>query len=183
NRERHASRSYNRNAMPHIVVIQEIVTTWTAVSRGGSGATRRSQVPSILPLPNAHALDGVLRHVIECAEADAFAPRVIAFEHLAALPPPSRCLSFSDDASGVAVAYQWERSCGAPAREVQPPRRLFIVRPGELGRVVRNGRFAGEDRWSYEQVVTNVGLLTARDLARFAELAPATTADLRAKLR
>jgi hypothetical protein len=163
-----------------VIVIQELITTWTAASRGGAGAAQRNATPRVLPLP-AHAGTGVRHHVVTFDEASAFAPVVTSDTWLPALPERLHCIAFAEAAEGVVVSYQWDRSCGAPRRDLQPPRRLFVVHAGELGRAIHNGRFGGEDRWSYRQVVTNVAVID--EAGRFGGLQPAALADLRARLR
>jgi hypothetical protein len=74
-------------------------------------------------------------------------------------------------------------ACGAPERDLVPPRWLMELRRGDYGRVLHNGRFSGEGDWSYQQIVFNVAIadVVASDL--FMRAAPTVTADLRERLR
>jgi hypothetical protein len=169
--------------MSDVVVIQEVLLSWTKASRGGAGAARRNAVPLIAPLPpNISPAGDVLFHVVRLEEHQDFAARE-QFQQRHTLPASRRCLSFQRVDDGIAVSYARNRECGAPGGDLRPPRHLFVVHPGELARAICNGRFVGEGAWWYEQMVANVAVLMRRDLPRFHELVPAAVADLRASLR
>jgi hypothetical protein len=157
-----------------VVVVQKIAVLWTRASRGGEGARRRAAVPVAFELPAGGAF-----HSIVCDERDDFAPREV--EVRATVPAIDSCVLFEPARGIVRVGYQWSRECGAPARDLEPPRWVMEVR--DYGRIVHNGRFADEDGWRYQQIVFNVAVVDRMRTDMFTGAEPAKTVDLRVHLR
>src|SRR5689334_16711372 len=108
-----------------MIIVQEIITIWTKASRGGVGAARRNRVPRILPLPPVPPDAAVVHHVVTFSERDGFEPSPARCEALPVLPERFRCVRLAWDGAALSAAYQWLPECGAPGRDLQPPRRLF----------------------------------------------------------
>jgi len=163
-----------------MIVVQKIKVVWTKASRGGEGARRRAAVPLAFELPAFPAGDAAY-HAMFCEERDGFAPRDV--ERKTSLPEHSACVLFEVRGDGIRIGYQWSPACGAPERDLVPPRWLMELRRGDYGRVLHNGRFSGEGDWWYQQIVFNVAIadVVASDL--FMRAAPTVTADLRERLR
>ena len=138
-------------------------------------ASKRSRLPSALPLPYVPALDrsrnerAFLSHEAVFSDSDDFAhaSETVVWESFGVqrryfaenvrLVPEESVLR-------VEYAHGWYQ--GAPARS-EAPRQVMKLALGEWGQVVHNGRFGGYSDWSYRQVTLNAGLLDVDDLRPF----------------
>ena len=170
-----------------MIVIQDVVVSWTKEGRAGETAVRRNAVPEAFALPYLPEVDGgreVLLHTVRVDEATGFAPkhevraeeltrvRIIGCARLYAdpFPAPER----------LRVRYVYDGNCGGAPPRTSFPRDVFTLAPGEQARVVYNGRFSSTGTsWYYRKRVLSVAWVDERphpDL--FVRAEPETFRDL-----
>ena len=143
-----------------MLVIQRIQVRWSKESRGAPGSSRRSLVPTVLPLAlpaqrpslpvllQSHAFEerhdfedrGPSTELLTWAELDAVLPEL---------------LIRTDRDGGVTVRYDWRAELGAPPR---PRSELMALRDTGWLQVVHNGRHGLDPGWFYEQTHLSIGL-------------------------
>jgi hypothetical protein len=152
------------------VYIQAICTYWHKPSRGGTDALPRNRVPeavSLPPSPSAPKSGDYVLHRATYTAKNGFAAPTSSSLGITPYCPPNTggvSLSFEDDA--LHVAYQWDRSQGAPERYSRKVE-AFRLSPQQWGRVSYNGRRSGESCWWYEKWVYNIGLFSSPPLSVF----------------
>jgi hypothetical protein len=162
-----------------IVLIQEIRSIWSKVSRGGAAAALRNSVPEAALFPTIKAKPAahqIFHHLVVYGEANDFAVPVKSESvELATSSNDIGCVKINVLSERVAVAYEYNYKCGGlPPRQVRPGvnvREEVMIEPGSWVRVRYNGRFSG-DEWWYEKVVVNVGLLHKPDTEIFISTEP-----------
>lgn len=123
------------------VIVQHVQTSWTKLSVGEPGASRRQAVPAGFALP---AVTGSVTHVVTVREWQDFVPE---FAVQAVLPP-----NVTVEADGARVLVHVE----PPLPIGQAPRAPVRLGPGEWLRWVINGRVSGADEWIYWLQTYNV---------------------------
>jgi len=141
-----------------MLIVQRVVTRWSAAGRGAAAATRRREVPTVLPLPDGPEADLVV-HDVHAHELDDY--RLTA-----------RSLIGEDAAAVVSLRVQ-PRDAGTVAVRRQPlwvayprgplghGRHLFVLAPGQVGRYQLNFRTRQTQcqcapAWFYEHWVVHV---------------------------
>jgi hypothetical protein len=123
------------------VVVQHVQTSWTKLSRGEPGATRRNAVPRGFALPE---VTGSFTHQVAVREWEDFTPEFSVRTQL----PAGLDVRVEPGRLRVLVDPPFP---GATAR--RPAVRLG---PGEWLRWRINGRVSGEDQWIYWLQTYNV---------------------------
>lgn len=156
--------------MGNVIVVQQICTSWTKVSRGGENAAKRNAVPEVASLPVQHLIEVnknntdnkddlvLIHHRVTCEEENGFSPREKI--HLNPTLRPfivgGVTIQYSDDE--VNAVFQYDRGCGAPDRSWA--RKTIHMTVNQWGQIAYNGRFVAgwEGPWYYEKTVVNVGI-------------------------
>ena len=125
------------------VVVQHVQTSWTKLSRGGPGATRRNAVPAGFPLPR---LEGSFTHEVAVREWQDFQPEDSVRPELPA------GLDAREEYGRLRVLVD-PPFPGATGPGRRPALRL---EPGEWLRWRINGRVSGADQWVYWLQTYNV---------------------------
>ena len=162
-----------------MVLIQEIRSVWSKVSRGGGAAALRNSVPEAALFPAVKAKPAahqIFHHLVVYGETNDFARPVKSESvELAKSFADIGCVKINVLSERVTVAYEYNYKCGGlPPRQIRPGvnvREEVIVEPGGWVRVRYNGRFSG-DEWWYEKVVVNVGSLQKPDAEIFISTEP-----------
>ena len=148
------------------VYIQAICTYWDKSSRGGTDASPRNRVPEAVSLPPSPSApkpgDYVLHRSVFTANTGFIAPTSSSLGITPYRPPNTGGVTLSLEDDALVVAYQWDRSQGAPERCFARVD-AFCLSPEQWGRVRYNGRLTDFDNgtWWYEKWVYNVGLFSA----------------------
>jgi hypothetical protein len=139
-----------------IVLIQEIRSIWSKVSRGGAAAALRNSVPDAALFPTIKAKPAahqIFHHLVVYGETNDFAGPVKS--ESVELPTSSTdvgCVKIEVLAERVTVAYEYNYKCGGlPPRRSMPGvnvREEMIVEPGGWVRVRYNGRLSGADSYT-----------------------------------
>lgn len=144
-----------------MIIVQEIITSWTKQSRAAGAGTARNAVPQQLALPWLPEVDSASaliyhrvhfhehtnfrtpEHEIEVSEVPAF--RMLHFG----------CVIITQRDQLVQVTYAYNVRCGGAPKRSEVPRRVFTLARNEWGRVLQNGRW-GWGAWSYRQTTLNI---------------------------
>jgi hypothetical protein len=145
------------------LVVQQIYTYWTKHSRGNPAASQRNAVPEVLPLDSTRIQVGKLQtnvvyHLVSFREQNSFQPNP---EYILQDYPTLRygCVAADIKNDEVIVVFRYNGTYGgAPTRDSKP--QTFIVALNKWMQIIENGRFSDESSWSYQKVVTNVGMFT-----------------------
>ena len=148
-----------------IICIQEIRTTWTKQSRGGSGAVARNRVPEELPLPEVLTIKDcptVLYHKQWYKEQeDIFSLCKTDFEVSKTLSFNLNGISIARTDDGLRTYWEYHRDMGAPPRSSKSQAAL-VLEANQWGRVLYNGRHSPDhydnSDWWYDRWVFNVGI-------------------------
>lgn len=179
------------NAESQIVVVQAICTYWGKSARGGPEAVLRNRVPEAaklqevkqetkaVPAPMLYAV----QH-IHYGNSNKFSEPTRSTAVLSASPPTQLKGIFLDyKENTLAVAYQYDRTQGAPERHSQRIEALNLS-PGQWGRIRYNGRHSDwEAHWWYEKWVWNVGLFGVASPSVFLATKPIKVASYMALLK
>jgi hypothetical protein len=143
------------------VVVQLVTVSWSKRSRGGEAARLRAALPEAYPIHRTLFGNRWGLHQVAMYEPAGFQPRERTEVDDVVKNVVGVTLELQHD--GLHVQFVWTPDVGVPPR--RPRSRPFVLRPGEWGRVVHNGRFVDFDTggWYYRKQVVNVALL-----ARFA---------------
>lgn len=160
-----------------IILVQEIRTDWSKVSRGAPGAAKRAAVPRALPLP-LHRADrdfyALFEHRVFFSEWEGFrdpGEQVACSEEVGQVI--YGCVRLKLEGESLRVVWKYDPGyAGAPSRDGNP-KQAFTLRPGQWGRVVYNGRFGEDEGWYYRQTTFNVALAERASACVFTESEPA----------
>ena len=162
-----------------MMVVQQVRVVWTKASRGAPGATLRNALPRALPLPLAWAR--YLSHL--CVFTETATGFEQSDEHHR-LEDDYRDhegeLLLDLQGEALTVGYGWTEETGLPPRREK--RAAMVLQPGELGRLVVNGRHALESGHTYTQDTFNVALAEMARKDLFTSRAPDKVFSLEAEL-
>jgi len=164
-----------------MIVVQELRTRWTKLSRGAPAASSRNRTPRGLRLPVQHvqAQDSFFHRVVFAEEA-AFEPQVKEAAFFANAKREIAGVEIRPDASPLVVSFVWSVfACGAPAR---PHGKRASLESGEWCQILHNGRFGYDHEWTYQSTVVNIAVLTNWNPDAFLSSPPTFTMDHRAEL-
>jgi hypothetical protein len=137
------------------VVVQLIEVWWTKLSRGGEAATRRNAIPDAFPLTRIDGTYVANRYSVD--EENDFRPRILEEYSLPSPPRLHEELILRQTGEGAfSIGVLHTHRTGAPYRRRQDP--VFKLGPGEIGRVVVNGRHSGYHGWRYRKATYNVAV-------------------------
>ncbi|HEX9952148.1 MAG TPA: hypothetical protein VGB53_10295 [Rubricoccaceae bacterium] len=147
-----------------MTVVQEITVWWTKTARSAPGATIRNAVPERFDLPFRPATMArfdIVHHRVLIREWTGFDDREETVEeHRVVAGQPLRlgCVRVEPGPDAVQVVYAYDYTCGGVPERTTRPRPVLLLKPGQWGRVVYNGRFEdrGTGEWLYKKVVANV---------------------------
>ena len=144
-----------------ILVVQEIKTSWSKASRGGTAAIGRNAVPEIARLPRADkckSARSALYHSLLYVESNGFVNPREKIVLDPSLPLQIGGVTLERNGDEARADFAWTRECGAPDRGWA--RKTMVIRPQEWGQIVYNGRLSlgWDSEWSYEKTVVNFGL-------------------------
>lgn len=162
-----------------MIIIQHILLQWQKDCRGGKGAVQRSRYPLAAKLPRDFFVDipsGSPIHWRRVEQkTDGFHIRmdrrgleVFDARHSLRLSP-MELISNADGGCLLRYRYDWHKGA-VPPRQVYDPKtsqyrplseQAFVLREGDYGRALCNGRFVDRDTgsWWYELSITNVLVL------------------------
>jgi hypothetical protein len=156
-----------------MIVLQHIVTRWEKDARGGAAAVRRNSVKEAYPIRLAREQRAGARFVIQTihfgADGEYGKSRETLFiEEEVPQPIGAGCADVTWTDEELSAAFTWNRFCGG-APERGWARKTLVIRVGEWGQIVYNGRFSeGYDSyWRYEKHVVNVGWFEEWDSRAF----------------
>jgi hypothetical protein len=158
-----------------VVVVQQILTSWSKKSRGGEGAVKRNAIPEVAPVP-MHCIKTerltLLHQSLSYSEWDGFAPREKIEVNPTLRPVVIGGVTVNDDDEVAVASFQYNLGCGAPERGWA--RKTLRIAEGEWGQILYNGRFAPpwEGPWWYEKMVVNIGLFSHLSSGVFTHCAP-----------
>lgn len=163
-----------------MLVIQELRTTWTKISRGGQGAAKRNSTPLEMPLPMPPS-GAVFVHRVHFSEFDEFAPSPRSAHSQDTVPHDLSGFDGYFDGNDVLVRTHWTPHLGLPKR---PNGRRIRLHLGEYCRLFHNGRLTDHDtgEWSYQSTVINIALVEEPTLELFMKAAWSETLDAREQL-
>ena len=145
-----------------IICIQQIRTTWTKQSGGGSGAVARNHIPEELPLPEVLRITDcqtVLCHT-QCymEHEDIFSLGETKLAVSKTLPSLSG-ISIARTDDGLSVYWKYHGNMGAPPRSSKPQAAL-VLEANQWGRIFYNGRRTvwGNGTWWHERWIFNIGI-------------------------
>jgi hypothetical protein len=159
-----------------ILIVQQIVTTWTKEARGGENAVKRNRVPEAAKLP-VERLDAagliLLQQNLFFGSGDFVKPREKIVINSTLRPLSVGCVTVYDAKDGVAAVFRYDSKCGG-APERGWARKTLRAAENEWAQIVYNGRFAPgwEGDWWYEKKVVNVGLFDHLTSGVFTRSAP-----------
>ncbi len=142
-----------------MIVVQEIIVTWTKRARGGKAASVRNAVPEAFSLPHLPEVAFPLALILDRVAMGLHQKRVLTVEEIVPKkrrPVACTALTWADDL--LTVTFPTKDYCtGAPQRF--GPRTVLTLKPGLWGRVRYNGRYIGsfEGHWYYQKTVLNIG--------------------------
>lgn len=158
-----------------MIVVQELQTWWTKLSRGAPAAVARNATRVALRIPEAARVSqlGPLVHRVRFDESDSFAPNTRDVPAGISAQRPVPCVRLIERERGVLlVNFEWEAlTCGAPRRPRGEP---IHLKEGQCCRVVFNGRHGSERQWWYHHTVVNIAQLARPNADIFLEIAPCT---------
>jgi len=158
------------------VYIQAICTCWDKSSRGGTDALPRNRVPEAVSFPPSASAPKPGEYVVHRSTFTAkngFAAPTSSLGVTPYCPPNAGGITLALDDDALHVAYQWDRSQGAPER-YSAKVDAFRLSPGQWGRVRYNGRLTDFDNgtWWYEKWVYNIGLFSSPPSSVFVTTEP-----------
>lgn len=160
-----------------VVYIQAICTHWDKSSRGGTDVLPRNRVPEAVSFPppaSAPKPGDYVFHRSTFTDKNGFAaPTSSSLGVTPYCPTNTGGITLSREADALCVAYQWDRSQGAPERYSAKVEALRLS-PEQWGRVRYNGRLTDFDNgtWWYEKWVYNVGLFSVPPSSIFVTTEP-----------
>lgn len=138
-----------------ILIVQHIQTLWTKASRGMPQAAKRSAVPRILSVPYIEVpQNGVIIHEVNHYEFTQFQAQVntYAADQLFTYWD----LHFQTNASAIDIFFNYAtHRTGLPLRGGHM-RKLFTLKPKQIGAFHINGRYASYESFWYEQHCINM---------------------------
>ncbi|HMZ80015.1 MAG TPA: hypothetical protein PLL06_09970 [Acidobacteriota bacterium] len=158
-----------------VLLVQEITTRWTKVSRVGPLARVRYTVPEQMPFP-VDSVSGskaqVIFHSVYFDEENSFSAPL---EKITASPyvfPGTGCITAGHNGQHAWVTFV--QSSGAPIRLHM--RKTLWSLPGEWVQMMTNGRYAPgwHGHWWYIKTVVNAGLFFDLDKDVFTRYQPAS---------
>jgi hypothetical protein len=165
-----------------MVIIQEILTTWTKTSRGAPGAVARGKVPERMSFAAAATESAILEHMAYFNEHGGFVARETTQQYAAPATLAYGCTRLQVEVDRVAVTWRYDSGyIGAPGRDGST-KEVFVVRPGQWGRVRYNGRLTEDEGWWYRKIVLNVGIFASGSGSEFLANEPDFTYDQMARL-
>lgn len=158
-----------------VLLVQEITTRWTKVSRVGPLARARYAVPEQMLFPVDSVPDPkarVIFHSVHFGEENSFST---SLEKITASPyifPGTGSIAI--DHNGQHVWVTFVQSSGAPIRLHM--RKTLCSPPGEWVQMMTNGRYAPawHGHWWYTKTVVNAGLFFDLDKDIFTRRQPAS---------
>ncbi|MFO0589778.1 MAG: hypothetical protein U0441_19720 [Polyangiaceae bacterium] len=162
-----------------MVLLQHILVRWTKRSRGAPRAAQRNAVPSAVPV-SIERLDKWVIQEVSFHENTDFRRKMERQRALHDYEEEGRCLTLRTDHDGLHVGFRWSVYVGAPRRPDRPE--AFLLKQGDYGRVVVNGRQAEESTHVYSLHTYNITLAEAPAEDTFTAREPDQLLDLRAKL-
>lgn len=162
-----------------MILVQHIAVHWTKRSRGAPRASRRSAVPSAVPVVLERS-DSWILHEVRFHESSDFRQKIerqIAIHSDDERPRGLVLTSFED---GVRVGFRWDDTFGAPPRSDRVC--AFALMEGDYGRVMINGRHALESTHAYSLHTFNITLAEIPTEDTFTGRQPDHLLDLRAEL-
>jgi hypothetical protein len=145
------------------IVIQNICTSWTKASRGGTNASARDHTPEALELPpltTSFPKDVFLLHTVIYSEQYHFQQPLQQLQQIALTDPFwYDCFKLSYVEDTLHIITEWERSKGMPRRPAFL-RQGFSLHKPEWGRIIYNLRISWEYYWKYQKQVINIGFFT-----------------------
>ena len=161
-----------------VIVIQNICTSWTKASRGGTNASARNRTPEALELPpfsTSLPQQIFLLHTVIYSECCHFQQPIQQLEHKELTDPFwYDCFKFSLVADILHITTEWERSKGVPRRPAFL-RQGFSLHNPQWGRVIYNLRISWETYREYQKQVINIGFFAPSSPRMFLETEPAHT--------
>jgi len=152
-----------------IILIQEIIVTWTKRARGGPAAAIRNAIPEALPLPPLPPVEFPLTLITDRVSMGMSPKHTLkAIEIQANKRYPVACTSLMLNDADLTVSFPTRDSCaGAPHRF--GPRTVLNLALGSWGKVRYNGRYIGsfEGHWCYQKVVLNIAYVEAASATIF----------------
>ena len=142
----------------NLLVVQEIIVTWTKKSRGGAMAAQRNAIPEAFPLPSVPDIKYSSALVHNKVTFYKGAHHHITVEALLQKNVYWGCTSAYWDGTHIVVTFSYNRNCGGAPDRIAFPRKVLTLALGTWGRVRHNGRFSGiEGQWTYQKTVLNIG--------------------------
>jgi len=164
-----------------MIVVQELRTRWTKLSRGAPAASLRNRTPRALRLPVRHVQSqNSFFHRVVFAEEAAFEPRVKEADFFANAKRELAGVEIRSDVSPLLVTFVWSHfGCGAPER---PHGQRASILSGEWCQILQNGRFGYDREWAYQSTVVNIAVMIDWNPEVFLTSPPTLTMDHRAEL-
>lgn len=149
-----------------MIVLQEIVTTWTKAARGGAGARMRNSVPEFYLLPNEWS---------GTPTTETFFHQRVHYDRYHDFTKPTNTVNISLLPAdrwtylngglalhlypeGLAVEWRWTGEVGAPERSSYP-RRIAMLKSGQWAKLRHNGRMGHSNYWMYRKSVVYIGVV------------------------
>ncbi|MGB8646800.1 MAG: hypothetical protein WCF84_16285 [Anaerolineae bacterium] len=159
-----------------MLIVQNIITTWTKKSRAGADAGERNAVLEMLPLPSLPEVappDVLIYHEAVFAEQEQFIPkhRFRMQELIANRWLHYRCVHVRWTAAVVEAKFVYTPTCGGAPQRSEYPRVVLHLARGTWGQIRYNGRFtsmSGDRDWSYRKTVVNIAYCDELMLEPFA---------------
>jgi hypothetical protein len=159
-----------------MILVQEIITTWTKRSRGGPLAAARNAVPETYPLASLPVLPpqaACLHHTIVFGEANDFAhPKEQVISYTPREELRFGCVSITPIGDQVQVIYTYDMGCGGAPQRYGLPQLAFTLHRNEWGQILYNGRFPNDYIWTYRKHVCNIGVFDQVKAEVFVQLSP-----------
>ncbi len=141
-----------------MLLVQELSTHWTKLSRGAPASLPRAHTPTALPLPPdpggvPRDRDATFCHRVRFDEATDFAPTIVSPASFSASRPRITGIELRDSPSPRLVSYVWDTFCGAPRRPHGPRIPLGV---NQWCQILHNGRHGYDRGWTYQSSVVNL---------------------------
>ncbi|MBK9037227.1 MAG: hypothetical protein IPL61_39295 [Myxococcales bacterium] len=164
--------------------IQQVDVIYTKRARGAPAATMRNRLPRAFAMA-APAAAYAFAHVRQLERGDlegvpvAFAVERVSARTAAAAPEVEGDVGIALTAERATLALRWSPAVGQPPRAA---RTGIALEPGQVARLIINGRVSTHDEPYYLERTINVALGAALAPDVFVAAPPTTIVDLRADL-
>jgi hypothetical protein len=142
-----------------VIIVQEIIATWTKRARGGKAATKRNALPEAVLIPSTVAITypfALVHDKVSFYEETHH--HMTVDEFTTQQKYHYGCLSIAWDDSAISATFAYTRNCGGAPERTAYPRKVLTLPLGTWGRVLYNGRFSeAEGHWIYHKTVLNIG--------------------------